>query len=166
MDIRPGGGLRLLVVPKSGPPQTLLQNRHEQSLTPRLSASMRAMSDVILTPQTVAHIIVSNVAIVGCRPLLSSFLGSRSAFGRRSVIVDRRGEQGGLDIGEVTFASVLGEDGRQELFSGVEEALETGAEGRIELGYNYAPGLVPAEACPSPTRICWVRSERWRPVAG
>lgn len=48
-------------------------------------------------------------------------------------------------MGEVVSARVLSEDGREEFFGSVEEALETGAEGRIELGYDYAPGLLPEE---------------------
>ncbi len=52
-------------------------------------------------------------------------------------------------MGEVTFASVLDEHGREEVFGGVEEARKTGAEGRIELGYAYAPGLLPAQARPT-----------------
>lgn len=52
-------------------------------------------------------------------------------------------------MGEVTFASVLGEDGREEFLSEVDEALETGAEGRVELGYDYALGMIPATDSPA-----------------
>ena len=57
-----------------------------------------------------------------------------------------RREYGGLELGEVTFVSVLSEGGRKEFFSEVEKAVKTGAEGRIELGYDYAPELLPADA--------------------
>lgn len=51
-------------------------------------------------------------------------------------------------MGKVVSATVLREDGTEERYEETEEAMSTGAEGRIELEYEYAPELVPSDTLP------------------
>jgi threonine synthase len=48
-------------------------------------------------------------------------------------------------MGEIAYASVLREDFTQERYEDPDEALATGAVGRIEFCYTYGPELLPAE---------------------
>lgn len=48
-------------------------------------------------------------------------------------------------MGKVVSATVLREDGTEERYEEIEEAMSTGAEGRIELEYEYTPELVPSD---------------------
>lgn len=48
-------------------------------------------------------------------------------------------------MGTVTGATTLGEDGTLERYEDPDEALSSGAEGRVELCYAYGPKLVPTD---------------------
>ncbi|MDP8949750.1 MAG: pyridoxal-phosphate dependent enzyme, partial [Actinomycetota bacterium] len=49
-------------------------------------------------------------------------------------------------MGRVTAATVLRENGTVERYDDVDQALSTGAEGRIELHYAFGPQLIPLKA--------------------
>jgi threonine synthase len=51
-------------------------------------------------------------------------------------------------MGEIAYASVLREDFTHERYDDPDEALATGAVGRIEYCYAYGPELLPTEALP------------------
>lgn len=51
-------------------------------------------------------------------------------------------------MGKVVSATVLREDGTEERYEEIEEAILTGADGRIELEYEYTPRLVPSDTLP------------------
>jgi threonine synthase len=49
-------------------------------------------------------------------------------------------------MGRVTAATVLQENGAVERYDDIDQALSTGAEGRIELHYAFGPQLIPSKA--------------------
>src|SRR5215218_1417212 len=51
-------------------------------------------------------------------------------------------------MGKIAYASVLREDFTQERYDDLDQALATGAVGRIEYCYAYRPELLPTEALP------------------
>ena len=55
-------------------------------------------------------------------------------------------------MGRVTAATVLQENGAVERYDDIDQALSTGAEGRIELHYAFGPQLIPSKA-PSEERM-------------
>ena len=49
-------------------------------------------------------------------------------------------------MGGLTAATVLQENGAVERYDDIDQALSTGAEGRIELHYAFGPQLIPSKA--------------------
>ena len=49
-------------------------------------------------------------------------------------------------MGRVTAATVLQENGAAERYDDIDQALSTGAEGRIELHYAFSPQLIPPKS--------------------